>query len=364
MRRRAFLGAMATLACSGAVPDGLRAQEASDLLSGPLNPLAGAWSAWKSAFLAEDGRVIDTLQDGVSHSESQGYGLLLAVMFGDTMAFDRIYRWTEANLAIRSDALLAWRWMPSGQVPDRNNASDGDLFYAWALVLRGQQGGNPEFLERAGAIARDLVRTCVVPSPQAQGGLLFTPAAEGFDRDGRMIVNPSYYMPRAMREVAQATGASALADCARDGEAMMADLSVTGLIPDWIAIGPDGPREAVGMSARNGYEAMRVAPFLVWSGSASHPAVARQAEAYRRARGNLSPGRFVTVFERISGAAVETSTHRGYGAVAAVVDCAESPTQGAPIPPFRADDQAYYPATLHLMALIAQISAAPECVPI
>jgi len=61
---------------------------------------------------------------------------------------------------------------------------------------------------------------------------------------------------------------------------------------------------------------------------------------------------------------IESSAHVGYGAVAALVTCVATSAQGSEIPFYRTVDQAYYPATLHLMALIAQITAAPECVPI
>ena len=96
----------------------------------PAHPLMSSWEVWKAAFLEADGRVVDSLQMGASHSESQGYGLLLAASVGDGVAFDLIDRWTMANLAVRSDSLFAWRWLPADPagVPDRNNASDGDLF--------------------------------------------------------------------------------------------------------------------------------------------------------------------------------------------------------------------------------------------
>ena len=133
MNRRTVLRSLmaAALTPALAVP-GAQAQILQEDLVGPSSPLAAPWAAWKAAYLDDSGRVVDQLQQGASHSESQGYGLLLAAIFGDDPVFDQIYRWTETNLAVRSDALLAWRWLPegAGRVPDRNNASDGDLFYA------------------------------------------------------------------------------------------------------------------------------------------------------------------------------------------------------------------------------------------
>tara|TARA_R110000868_G_scaffold221493_1_gene473100 strand:+ start:27148 stop:28251 length:1104 start_codon:yes stop_codon:yes gene_type:complete len=345
-----------------------KAQYFGGELSEPNGPLAAPWAAWKAAFLAEDGRVVDALQQGASHSESQGYGLLLAALLGDNSAFDSIYRWTEANLAVRSDALLAWRWLPDSvnRVPDKNNASDGDLFYAWGLVIRGQRDAMPQLLERASAMARDLVAKCVIEAPDGSGRLLFTPAAQGFDRGDGVIINPSYYMPRALRAVAQVTGQGDLATCASDGETLLAQLAGGGLVPDWIRVGPDGLSTVEGMSARNGYDALRVALFMIWSGNANQVAVTSQALAYQRAAnsGRLGQGEYVTVFDRLSGNVIETSRHVGYGAIAAYVNCSVTTQFGAPIPFFQTVDQPYYPATLHLMTLISQIQTASTCEPI
>jgi endo-1,4-beta-D-glucanase Y len=36
------------------------------------------WAAYRDRFVMADGRVVDDANGGISHSESQGYGLLLA----------------------------------------------------------------------------------------------------------------------------------------------------------------------------------------------------------------------------------------------------------------------------------------------
>jgi len=222
-------------------------------------------------------------------------------------------------------------------------------------------------IDRASRIARDLVTACVRPAPDGSGRLLFMPAAQGFDDDtGALTINPSYYMPRAMRDLARVTGANDLAICAADGEALMADLARAGLIPDWVKVQAGGMVIPGDRPDRSGYEAMRVPLFLLWSGNAAHPALIRAAQAYQRANvaGRIASGEHVTVFDRVSGDVIETSRHIGYGAVAALIACAAGRDRGAPIPFYRTVDQAYYPATLHLMALIAQITSARDCMPI
>ena len=57
-----------------------------------------AWEGFKTAFLSEDGRVIDRSQaDLRTVSEGQSYGLFFALVAQDRVAFDAILKWTEKN---------------------------------------------------------------------------------------------------------------------------------------------------------------------------------------------------------------------------------------------------------------------------
>ncbi|MFT4015164.1 MAG: glycosyl hydrolase family 8 [Paracoccus sp. (in: a-proteobacteria)] len=359
MRRRTLLSGFAAAAML-ARGRPARAQE---------HPLAASWQAWKALCLSEDGRVVDGFQKAASHSEGQGYGLALAAIFDDRAAFDAILDWTQRNLAIRDDTLLAWRWQPDArpQVPDHNNAADGDLFHAWALVLAAARQSRPDLAERAEAVTRDLLRLCTAPHPAGDGSLLFLPGAAGFRSAEQVVVNPSYYMPRAMRELAEATGQPQLRQLAEDGARLIDRLAAAGPVPDWVAFTAAGQAPVpVGFSRNSGYEAIRVPLFALWSGQAASPAVRAFARAaVRAAPGGLYP----VVFDPATGAVLESSAHAGYGAVAALAACAsgevsaDGASVGSAMRPF-AKDQPYYPATLHLMALVAQVSQFPECVPI
>jgi len=48
------------------------------------------WGEYKSTFLSDDGRIIDYFQDKISHSEGQGYGMVLAVVYNDKATFEKI----------------------------------------------------------------------------------------------------------------------------------------------------------------------------------------------------------------------------------------------------------------------------------
>ena len=361
-RRKFMLAATSLFATAG------RAGASGLLLASDpsAHPLDAAWSLWKTAFLSPEGRVIDTAQGGASHSESQAYGLTLAVALGDAESFARILAWTQINLGLRQDSLLAWRWLPDApvRVPDLNNASDGDLFFAWALGLAAERFGDDSYARRATEIAQDLARLCLAPWPDGSGRTALLPAADGYRREGSLIVNLSYAMPLALRQVAAATGVDALRRAADDAEGAMAQLAGVGTMPDWFALGPSGPEVASEFSDRTGYEALRVPLFLLWSGNPGHPAVRRHATALRAGRAALSGTAIPTVIDRLSGVTLESSSDPGYAAVAALVDCvAAGGLDGAAIPPFTAA-QPYYPATLHLMALLAELEGYPGCLPL
>lgn len=64
-----------------------------NLDSRPL-PLGGAlktpafWQSYKARFVTAQGRVVDTGNGNISHSEGQGYGMLLAVAANDRETFN------------------------------------------------------------------------------------------------------------------------------------------------------------------------------------------------------------------------------------------------------------------------------------
>lgn len=364
MNRRHFVASLGMAAVASALPRAGMSQEPHGI-AGVIpsdHPLQAVWQVWKTLCLTPDGRIVDGFQNSDSHSEGQSYGLTLAAAFDDVAAFDSIYAWTEANLAVRDDALLAWRWKhdQTPRVPDPNNASDGDLFYAWALSSMAAHHNRPELAERARAIANDLGRLCIVAHPDGMGGLLFLPAEKGFTNGADYVINLSYYFPRAMHDLALASGVASLNKVSEDGMALMSSIAEQQLVPDWITVGPQGwsaPPE--GFSANAGYEAMRVPLFALWSGQKDAPSVHR----YNAAVAAAKAGDAVSVFDAVTGEVRERSPHPGYAAIAALAACAAAGLVGAAIPAF-SSAQPYYPATLHLMALVAQTEMYPRCMPV
>ncbi|MFN3525159.1 MAG: glycosyl hydrolase family 8 [Paracoccus sp. (in: a-proteobacteria)] len=301
----------------------------------------GAWAGWTQTYL-RDGRVVDWQQGAISHSEGQGYGLLLAQAEGDRARFDQIEHWTRSHLAQRRDSLMAWKWQPEKGVTDWHTATDGDLFRAWALLRAARDSGWAGHLETAIAIARDITALCLAPDPRAGAEWLLLPGAEARKTDDNVLFNPSYIMPRALRELGQAAGEPRLIRAADHGETVLAELAAKGHLPDWTDITAAGFAVPPAHDGGWGYDALRIPLYLAWSGGRDHPAVAL---ALRRLREGATPGHLV-VRAAPDGQIRTQSDRPGFHALAAVAECSPLPHQ-----PVQARD--YYPDTLLMLSQVA-----------
>ena len=232
------------------------------------------WSEFRRRYLLPEGRIVDTGNRNVSHSEGQGYAMLAAVQADDQGSFSRMLAWTIGNLKRREDNLCSWRYQPDQQPPvtDPNNATDGDLFIAWALLEAATRWANGDYRRRAIAIARDLLRSCCI---QAGNRWLLLPGAYGFQSRTRIVLNLSYYAFPAMRALGREMGDPTWARLESDGLALLneARFGRFGLPPDWLEIrsGSNDIAPAAGWPARFSFDAVRIPLKLAWSGHAGHP---------------------------------------------------------------------------------------------
>ena len=224
-----------------------------------------AWAAFKASYVQPDGRVVDTGNGGISHSEGQGYAMLLAEAAGDRAAFMQIHGWTEKVLLRRDVALFSWRYDPKAPVPvsDPNNASDGDILIAWALLRAGQRWQDQALLARSTQI-RTAIRGNLVR--QAFGKTILLPGKTGFDAADRVTLNLSYYIWPALDAFAAADGGAAWSALIRDGEALVAQAQFgpLGLPTDWIDLTASGkPEPARGRAPQFGFDAVRIPLYLL-----------------------------------------------------------------------------------------------------
>lgn len=308
------------------------------------------WSTWKRRFL-EGGRVIDTGNGGVSHSEGQSYGLLLAEAHDDRMAFERCLDWTLANLRRNGDTLLSWRFRPGATVPvdDPNNATDGDLVFAWALARAAIRWSASGYADIAASMSRDILHRLV---SRAQGMTLLLPGARGFDHGSRVVLNPSYYAFAAFPALAALVPDPNWVRLATDGLRLLreARFGPRGLPADWIQISRTGrglPRLADGKPARFSYDAVRVPLHLVWAGMSAEPAVLAAVDFWS------APGSIPAWADLATGAVPRESASGGVRAVAALAAVASGRESGPVRLPSVAGSRDYYSASLSMLSRLA-----------
>lgn len=264
------------LAAAAVVPLGAAATHATIITD---------WESFRAKFVMPDGRVVDTGNHQISHSEGQGYAMLTAVRANDHASFERILAWTTANLRRPDDALLSWRWQPNSRpnVTDLNNATDGDIFVAWALLLGAEKWRNSAYRRLGQAIGRDILRRCVVNIGQRW---LLLPGAYGFRNAERVVVNLSYYAFQALRKIAEYVPDPIWRQLEVDGLRLMRDsrFGTFLLPPDWIELPVVGgrPMLARGWPARFSFDAVRIPLNLCWSGLTHEPPVASAVAFWSR----------------------------------------------------------------------------------
>ncbi len=289
LRRRFLQGSLASLSFAAMTMGNDISAETVPRLHGPVVISAADrvdWQRFKQRFISPEGRVVDTGNHDVSHSEGQGVGLLLAAAFDDRGTFDQLYGWTNDNLR-RTDGLHAWRWIPGAaeHVPDRNNATDGDLYIAGALNRAFLQWQEPAYGEAARVTAQAVLDQLVETiGPRT----VLLPGAEGFVKDTHVAVNLSYYIFPLLAELSGACPSPVWAKLQQDGAALAMDgrFGAWNLPADWLEIRrSDGSlAPARGFPARFSYDAVRVPLFLAWSGV--DPAVVQAIAAFWDASGN------------------------------------------------------------------------------
>lgn len=229
------------------------------------------WEAYKKRFVSPDGRVVDFLQGQISHSEGQGYGLLLAILQDDPKAFSLLWSWARDNLRMRKgDSLHAWKWgqRPNGQwaVLDYNNATDGDILIAWALLKGAGKWNNGVYRGQAREIVKAVRENLVV---QRRGKLLVLPGYYGFVLKEGEVLNPSYLIFPAFREFAGVEEAQFWKKVCEDSLEVLKKSAFgrLGLPADWILVKESGTSIYQERSRFFGYEAVRILLYLAWDGS-------------------------------------------------------------------------------------------------
>jgi len=315
------------------------------------------WFSYVSHFVTAGGRVVDTANGNISHSESQGYGLLLAYLADDHATFDQIWSFTETNMWLRDDDLVVWKWDPAATPPiqDVNNATDGDILIAYSLALAARAWGRRDFASAAKRIA-DAIDTTLVFNYEEKW--LLRSAAAGFsakDRSDGPVINLSYWIFEAIPILAEVTEKDHWSELSFRGVQLVKDARFGSyeLPSDWISL-RDGVVPATGFPTEFSYNAFRIPLYLARSGYISRELLNPFLTAMNQ------PGAGVPVINVNTGKTSETLTDPGYIAIGAALECI---LEGKPLPDevkmFK--PTSYYPSTLHLLVLSFLSEEHPGC---
>jgi len=306
----------------------------------PIGTGAISWPAFSGAFLDASGRVVDTGNNRISHSEGQGYGMVMAFHAGDQDAFTRMWEWTRTTL-LRPDGLLSWRYDSAATPPvnDPNNATDGDILVAWALGLAGTRWSQPDWLAQAAAMRGAILSKATVT---LAGRRLLLPAEFGFAVDGRATLNPAYYVWPALDAFHRLAPGEGWDTIIADGTWLLtqARFGQYQLPTDWVEVAADGTlRPAPDRSPWFGFDAVRVPLYAQLGGRSG---LARPAVEYwkgRRGAGQTIPA-WVDV---TSGTTADYAASAGVEAIVAL-------TAGGTAPAALSGD--YYAAVLQVLATL------------
>ncbi|WP_237322281.1 glycosyl hydrolase family 8 [Vibrio sp. vnigr-6D03] len=222
------------------------------------------WSTYKSSFITRNGRVIDNANKHISHSEGQGYGMLIAEYFGDQKTFRKLWSWTQKHLSRDQDPLFSWKWQSNPpHVPDKNNASDGDILIAWALLRASKRWPGHGYQSSAKEIIQELQHSHL---KSRKGEVVLLPGSYGFEFSRRTVVNPAYWVFPAFDDFSQYSDQwKALSE---SGVAMLnANLYGHHLLPpDWLEVSKNGWKPAQNFPPQFSYSSYRVPLHLVWGG--------------------------------------------------------------------------------------------------
>ncbi|SKA71869.1 glycosyl hydrolase family 8 [Enterovibrio nigricans] len=228
----------------------------------------GMWESYKRSFITLAGRVVDTANNHISHSEGQGYGMLMAAHYDDKATFDKLWRWTQRHLQRDVDPLFSWKWQPNKpHVPDVNNASDGDVLIAWALMRADEKWPEQDYERSARNIARSLKNSHI---QKIGGETVLLPGSHGFSFDHRTVVNPGYWVYPALASFAKfdktwrVLSESGLSILSKNlyGEER--------LTPDWLEYSDKGWQPADTFPSQFSYSNYRIPLYMIW-GNRTHP---------------------------------------------------------------------------------------------
>jgi len=318
------------------------------------------WERFKTNFISAEGRVIDTGNGHISHSEGQGVGMLLAVAHNDRPTFELIWKWTLENLALRDDGLFVWQWLPDQEnhIEDLGSASDGDILIAWAMARAAEKWKVTTYTEIAKGIVKAIHTQLVV---EVGNDVLLLPGPVWPRRDNHTILNLSYWIYPAFQEFSKIDASPIWEKLIQSGISLLsrARFGAWDLPADWIAIRNDGSLiQTDDFSFVFGYEAVRIPLFYLWGGF-DQKEIVRIFQAFWSATAKVN--RLVTILGLATDDIIQQENVLAYRAVNELINCAIRKQPSSFLSTEFADYDDYYSVAVFLMIQLAAEEKMPFC---
>ncbi|WP_371366832.1 cellulose synthase complex periplasmic endoglucanase BcsZ [Pseudomonas sp. QL9] len=200
------------------------------------------WQDYAQRFVQADGRMLGSSMDpNQSSSEGQSYGMFFALVANDPQTFERLWQWTKANMA-GSDIghnLPGWLWGKTAkntwELLDRNDASDADLWFAYALLEADRLWQKPAYRAEAQQLLGNVEHTLIKDIPGL--GRMLLPGPVGYEHPDQLWrFNASYLPIPLLRRFAAVRPEGHWNEVAQSTAKMIADKDMNpfGFVPDWI----------------------------------------------------------------------------------------------------------------------------------
>jgi endoglucanase len=200
------------------------------------------WESYAGHFIDQQGRVIDHSAQDRTTSEGQAYGMFFALVANDRARFDKIFHWTETNLAAGDLTLHlpSWSWgnAPDGswRALDPNPASDADLWIVYDLMEAGDLWHEPRYRKLGTLMAMRVAQQEVVFVP-GLGTTLLSGTVGFHPNPGTWLLNPSYLPPFLLAYLATAIPTGPWRAVLESLQPLLAQGSGAGYAMDWVSAG-------------------------------------------------------------------------------------------------------------------------------
>ena len=172
-------------------------------------------AAWQHFFYGDDATervyypegdmacLMDIANDD-ARSEGMSYGMMIAVQLDRQAEFDRLWKWTKANMFHQEGELagyFAWHCRRDGTRISEGPAPDGEEWFAMALFFAAHRWGSREGIFNYKAEANAILEVMLHKSDEGRENVISM-----FDRDSRQVrfvpsrawagvTDPSYHLP-------------------------------------------------------------------------------------------------------------------------------------------------------------------------